>query len=100
MTTSLTLTNLIPDLVIAGVIILFVMMVGCSLLSPSFLSSRNISNILKQVSRSGMEDAGQIAQIGEEHRAICEAILDGRAKDARAAMRSHMDNSRERYSYS
>ena len=59
-----------------------------------------IRNILKQVSRSGMEDAGQIAQIGEEHRAICEAILDGRAKDARAAMRSHMDNSRERYSYS
>ncbi len=32
------------------IIILFAMMVGCSLLSPNFLSSRNISNILKQVS--------------------------------------------------
>ena len=32
------------------VIILAAMIIGCSFLSPSFLSSRNISNILKQVS--------------------------------------------------
>lgn len=73
------------------------MLAECSGNHIIYAQIRAIRNILKRVSRTGMDGEDQLRQIYKEHLEIYEYVCGGRPKEARSSMQRHLDNSKERY---
>lgn len=67
---------------------------GNSVILSQILS---IQNLLKRISRTGMQNISVVKNIYEEHLAVYHAIKEGKGQEARALMRDHMEKSLARY---